>query len=230
LAAAKAVLSKKQKELGVVLINIGGGTTSLAVYEEGELLHTAIIPVGAGHITNDIAIGLRTSVDVAEKIKLEYGSAISADVNKKDMIDLAQIDSREEGVVSRHHVAEIIEARLEEIFLLVQKELKAIGKSGLLPSGAVIVGGGAKMTHIGELAKDVLHLPIQIGFPVGFGGLLDKIDDPSFATCAGLVLWADQQVAPSKDNFINSKAMEVFSINTGDTVEKVRGWLKKFLP
>lgn len=230
LACAKAVLTKKQKELGVVLINIGGGTTSLAVYEEGDLVHTAILPLGAGHITNDIAIGLRTSIDVAEKIKLEYGTAVSADVNKKEGIDLSQIDSQEEGVVSRHHVSEIIEARLEEILSLVQRELKAIGKAGLLPSGAVLVGGGAKLTHAADLAKEVLGLPIQIGFPQGFGGILDKVDDPSFATAAGLVLWGGQQAAPQADGILASRAMEMFSRGTGDSVEKMREWMKKFLP
>jgi len=229
-AAAKAILSKKQKELGVVLVDIGGGTTSIAVYEEGDLVHTAIIPAGAGHITNDIAIGIRTSVEVAEKIKLEYGSAISKNVNKKEGIDLAKIDSQEEGVVSRHHVAEIIEARLEEIFLLVQKELKSIGKAGLLPSGAVLVGGGAKMTHVADLAKEILGLPIQIGFPQGFGGMMDKIDDPSFATVSGLILWSHEQSAVSRDGFWGSKTFDLFSKGSGDTVDKVGGWLRKFLP
>ena len=230
LAGARAVLSKKQKELGVVLINIGGGTTSMAVYEEGDLIHTVILPIGAGHITNDIAIGLRTSIDVAEKIKLEYGSALSRDVNKKEGIDLSQIDSQEEGVVSRHHVAEIIEARSEEIFSLVQKELKLIGKAGLLPSGAVLIGGGAKMTHIVELAKEVLGLPTQIGFPQGFGGILDKVDDPSFATVAGLILWGQQQASIAPEGFMAGKAKDIILKGTGDSVEKMRGWMKKFLP
>lgn len=231
LAAAKSVLSKKQKELGVVLINIGGGTTSLAVYEEGDLVHTAIIPVGAGHITNDIAIGLRTSIDVAEKIKLEYGSALSRDTNKKEGIDLAQIDSQEEGVVSRYHVAEIIEARFEEIFLLVQKELKLIGRAGLLPSGAVLVGGGAKMTHAGDLAKEILGLPVQIGYPLGLGGMLDKVDDASFATVAGLILWAGQQGPVSSDEgALKTKIMGIFAQGTGDSVEKAKELFKKFLP
>lgn len=230
LAGAKAVLSKKQKELGVVLINIGGGTTSVAVYEEGDLIHTAILPVGAGHITNDIAIGLRTSIDVAEKVKLEYGSAISRDISKKEGIDLSRIDSQQEGVVSRHHVAEIIEARLEEIFSLVQKELKQIGKAGLLPSGAVLVGGGAKLTHAADLAKEILGLPVQIGFPQGFGGVLDKVDDPSFATAAGLILWGQHHTVGINDNFTSSKALEMFSKGTGESVEKMRVWLKKFLP
>jgi cell division protein FtsA len=230
LASAKSVLTKKQKELGVVLVDIGGGTTSIAVYEEGDLLHAAVIPVGAGHVTNDIAIGLRTSIDVAEKVKLEYGSAISRDINKKEGIDLSKIDSQEEGVVSRHHVSEIIEARLEEIFSLVQKELKTIGKSGLLPSGAVLVGGGAKMPQIQDLAKEILGLPIQIGFPQGLSGMMDKIDDPSFATVSGLILWSYDQNAIGQDGLLKFKALNIFSKGTGETVDKVGGWLKKFLP
>lgn len=231
LAVATSVLTKKQKELGVVMINLGGGTTSLAVYEEGELLHTAILPLGSGHVTNDIAIGLRTSVEVAERIKLEFGSAITSEANKEEGIDLSMIDSREDGVVSRHHVAEIIQARLEEIFSLVQKELKLIGKDGLLPAGAVLVGGGAKMIHINELAKDVLGLPIQIGFPAGFGGILDKFDDPSFVTAAGLVLWGRQhQVEEKREGLTGIKAFEVFSRKTGGTVDKIKEAFKHFLP
>ena len=230
LAAGESVLAKKQKELGVVLINIGGGTTSLAVYEEGELLHVAILPVGAGHITNDIAIGLRTSVDVAERIKLEYGSALTHDINKKEGIDLSQFDSSESDVVSRYHVSEIIEARLEEIFQLVQNELKKIGKAGLLPSGAILVGGGAKMAHITELAKEVLGLPVQVGFPQGFGGILDKVDDPTFATVAGLVMWHFDQESESGKTSSRLKVPDVFSKGASDTAAKVKGWMKKFLP
>lgn len=228
LAAGTAVLTKKQKELGVVLVNIGAGTTSLAVYEEGELIHTTIIPVGAGHITNDIAIGLRTSVEVAEKIKLEYGCALSRDVNKKEGIDLSKIDSQEDETISRYHVAEIIEARLEEIFDFVLKELKSISRAGLLPAGAVLVGGGAKMPQIVELAKETLRLPIQVGFPSGFGGILDKVDDPSFATVAGLVLWS-KGLSGSKQRPA-SQAFGGMSKSASQTIGKMRGWIGKFLP
>ena len=230
IAAGTAVLSKKQKELGVVLINLGGGTTSLAVYEEGDLLHTAIIPVGSGHITNDIAIGLRTSVDIAEKIKLEYGSAQTEGVSKKEGIDLAQLDSQEDGIVSRHHLAEIIEARMEEIFELVLKELKLIGKAGLLPAGAVLVGGGAKMPHIVELAKDKLKLPVQLGFPSGFGGILDKIDDPSFATVSGMVIWGKHQQSYSGKQNKNSGDGNVLFKKAGTVFDKIKGLSSKFLP
>ncbi|HOW60704.1 MAG TPA: cell division protein FtsA [Candidatus Moranbacteria bacterium] len=231
LSAAKSVLSKKQKELGVVLINMGGGTTSMAVYEEGDLIHTAILPIGAGHITNDIAIGLRIPIDMAEKIKLEYGSAVTRDISKKEGIDLAQIGSNEEGIISRYHVAEIIEARLEEIFLLIKKELILIGRSELLPSGAVLVGGGAKMVHVIDLAKEKLGLPVQVGFPSGFGGILDKVDDPSFSTVLGLVLWNQEQREYKEGGLSNKlKKLDPFSSKGGETFERIKNLFEKFLP
>ena len=230
LASAKSVLSKKQKELGVVVVNIGGGTTSLAVFEEGEILHTAILPIGAGHVTNDIAIGLRTSIEVAEKIKLEYGSAISENINAKEEIDISDFDSQEEGFVSRQHVVEIIEARLVEIFEMIQKELVNIGKAGLLPAGVILVGGGAKLPQIIDLAKEVLKLPIQIGFPSGFNGVLDKVDDPSFATVSGLLLWGKDNTETVTEGLSSGKMLNKISKGTGDTVEKFWGWLRRFLP
>lgn len=230
LAAAKAVLSKKQKELGVVLINLGANVTSFVIFEEGNLIHTGVLPIGAGHVTNDIAIGLRTSIEVAEKVKLEYGSALAKEVDKKEDIDLSRIDSQEEGVVSRYHVAEIIEARLEEIFTLINKELKSIGRAGLLPAGAVLTGGGAKLPQIVDLAKDTLGLPAQIGYPMQLGGILDKVDDPSFAVSVGLVLWARENDSSAKGGVYGTKILGDISRGAGDTVEKVRTWMKKFFP
>lgn len=230
LAAAKAVLGKKQKELGVILVNIGGGTTSIAVFEEGELVHTAIFPVGAGHITNDIAIGLRSSIDVAEKVKIEYGIALPEEVNKKDEIDLSQIDSSEEGVVMRYHVAEIIEARLEEIFKMINKELHAIKRAGLLPSGAVLTGGGAKLPYITDVAKNILGLPIQIGYPGRLGGMANEVDDPSFSTAVGLILWTHEQESYQAGGFTGIKVFDNLSKGAEYTVNKMRKWFGKFMP
>ncbi|MCX6766026.1 MAG: cell division protein FtsA [Candidatus Moranbacteria bacterium] len=230
LAAAKSVLGKKQKELGVVLVNLRGGTTSIAVFEEGELLHTAIIPVGAGHITNDIAIGLRTTVEVAEKVKLEYGCALPEEISRKEEIDLARIDSQEEGSVSRYHVAEIIEARLEEIFKLVNKELQSIKRAGLLPAGAVLTGGGAKLPYIADVAKKILGLPTQIGFPANLGGMLNEVDDPSFATAVGLILWGLERESILQDGLTGVKVIDNISRNAEYTVDKMRRWLGRFLP
>lgn len=228
LAASTAVLSKKQKELGVILINIGGGTTSIAVFEDGDLIHTSVLPVGAGHITNDIAIGLRTSIEVAEKVKLEFGSAIPEEISKKEEIDLSEVDSRETGSVSRQHIAEIIEARLEEIFGMINKELKAINKAGLLPAGAVITGGGANLPQIVDLAKNSLGLPAQIGFPINLGGMMNKVDDPSFSTVIGLIIWNGAEGINSQKG--SKGVLGEISNTTEETVKKMKKWVEKFLP
>jgi len=231
LAAAKAALTKRQKELGVVLVDIGGGTTSLIVFEENELLHTAVLPVGGSHITNDIAIGLRTSIDVAEKVKLEFGSALPREISKKEDINLSEIEPNEEGIVSRQHVAEIVEARLEEIFSMVNKELKSIGREKLLPAGIVLTGGTAKIPGAVDLAKDVLALPAQTGFPMQLGGLIDKVDDPSFVTSVGLILWGMESASFSKKgSFSKNKIMGNISGGFGGAVGNMKKWFEKFLP
>lgn len=221
IAASEAVLSKKQKELGVVLVDIGGGTTSLACFEEGDVIHMAILPCGSEHITNDLAIGLRTSIDTAEAIKKEFGSCLPKEIDKREEIDLSKFEADEQGV-SRRKIAEIIEARLSEIFSMVDKELKKIGRSGKLPCGAVLVGGGVKVPGIVDLAKKELKLPTQIGFPENLPGLTDKVDDPSFATCEGLIIWGLNQ----------RKQERGFGAVTplGETVKKVKFWIRKFLP
>lgn len=230
LAASKAVLSKRQKELGVILVDIGGGTTSVAVFEEDDLLHVAAIPVGGNHITNDIAIGLRTSIEVAERVKLEYGNATPNEIGKKENINLSEIDSQEEGIVSRYHVAEIIEARLEEIFNLINKELRLIKKDKLLPGGAVLVGGTSKIPGAVDLAKNVLGLPAQTGFPIPLGGLVDKVDDPSFATSVGLVLWGVENYQSGKKGGLSNRLVGNISAPVGETVTSIRKWMGKFLP
>ncbi|MFA5925915.1 MAG: cell division protein FtsA [Parcubacteria group bacterium] len=229
LAAAKAALNKRQKELGVVLVDMGGGTTNFVVYEEGELVQVGVIPIGGGHITNDVAIGLRTSIDVAEKVKVNYGSALPDDISKKDQINLAEIDQNEEGEVSRHHVAEIIEARLEEIFTMIDKELRKTGRSGMLPAGALIVGGGAKLPGIVDLAKKILRLPAQTGFPLELGGIVDKVDEPGFITAVGLALWGMEELADGGSAKGRMPGMNSIP-KMGQTVDKMKGWLRKFLP
>lgn len=203
LAAARSVLGKRQKELGVVLIDIGAETTGIAVYEEGALLHTKIISIGGSHITNDIAIGLRIAIDAAEKIKRDFGYAVASDVSKKDKINLKDYDPQTDDVyISRNYLAEIIEARLEEIFEHVNKELKYIGKDGMLPEGAALTGGGIKIPGTIDLAKKVLRLPVKIGAINDLGGIVDKISDPSFATAAGVVLWQMDQADPEEPPII----------------------------
>ena len=231
LAAATAVLTRKQKELGVAVVNIGSATTSLSVFEEGDLLHATVLPIGASHITNDIAIGLRTSVDVAEQVKLLYGTALVDDVDADEDIDLSQIDSQEDGLVSRHHVAEIIEARVEEILHFVNDELKTIGRAGLLPAGVIITGGGSKLVGIIEMTKDIFRLPAQIGYPKPLGGILDRVDDPEFSTVVGLVVWSHENTAdvPSGLRRGNAASGGIFGGVQGVS-DTVKDLFKKFLP
>ncbi|OGC82358.1 MAG: cell division protein FtsA [Candidatus Abawacabacteria bacterium RBG_16_42_10] len=189
LASSEAVLSRREKELGVAVVDIGGGSVNIAVFEEGALLHTAVLAVGAGHVTNDIAIGLRTSVDTAEKIKLEYGTCLPSEVRGNEAIDLSLLSHVDTHQVSRQLLAEIAEARMQEIFDLVAMELSKINRDGLLPAGIVLTGGGVKIPGCVEVAKQALNLPVQVGYPVEVEGVVDNIDDPAYATVIGLLLW-----------------------------------------
>jgi len=192
LATAEAVLTNRQKELGVAIVNIGGATTSLAVFEEGDILHTAVLPIGSDHITSDVAIGLRIPIDTAEKIKLEYGTATSEGVGKRDEIDIGILEGKESNFVSKKYIAEITEARVEEIFEKIDGELKKIDRSGKLPAGVVLTGGGSKLFGMEEAAKLRLRLPAALGQPLNITSAIDKVNDPAFSTALGLVVWGSQ--------------------------------------
>lgn len=226
LAASRAILTKRQKELGVLALDLGGGTASLTVFEEGDIIHSCVLPIGSSHITSDIAIGLRSNIDLAEKVKLEYGSALVSEISKKDNINLSKLTGEEKGVIPRVQVAEIIEARLSEVFDLVNKELRKIDRQGLLPAGVVLLGGGAKIPSLVDLAKEGLKLPAQVGFPLELEGIIEEVDDPAFATAIGLVLWSiDERV---KSGHLTAIPFSRFSVSS--TVNKIKGWLRGFLP
>lgn len=222
-ASARAVLTKRQKELGVVCLDIGGGTTNLAVYEEGDLLHAVVLPIGSAHITNDLAIGLRVPVDVAEQIKKEYGLALAREAAKRETIDLADLDPHESGTVLRKDIAEIAEARLSEIFDLANKELRKIQREAFLPGGVVLVGGGVKTSRIVDLAKERMRLPVQIGFPQEVEGVVDSVDDPAFAAALGLVFYGFDETEWQGSSYIGLASMN-------DTVQRMRRWMRAFLP
>lgn len=223
LAASLAVLDKRQKELGVVLVDIGAGTTSMVVYEENVLLHTGVLPVGASHITNDIAIGLRTSIDIAEAMKVSHGTAIPSDVPQNETISIEGEEGEQESI-SRRDVANIISARLEELFSFVDRELKHIGRSGLLPAGVIVTGGCAHMDGLIELAKKRLRLPVRIGVPTLLSGIADQTQEPEFAVAIGLVLFAvEQESRPGAKNSLKLP-------DVGRAFSKIRSWSKNFLP
>lgn len=221
LATSEAVVDKKQKDLGVVVINIGNSTTSMAVYEEGELLLVKTLPVGSAHISNDIALLLRVPVDLAEKIKLQYGTALPAGISENEEINLAELSSSEDGQVSLKNVSEIIEARVEAIFKLVDKELRALGKSGKLPAGAILTGAGVKLKGMVEIAKRELRLPVSMGRPQSVLNIIDKLDDEAFTTAIGLVMLA------FKDNDSNGGKSGFFK---GDELfGRAKKWLKSLV-
>jgi len=197
LAAGSVVLDNKQRELGVAVVNIGSSTTSLAVFEEGELMSTAVLPIGSGHITADIAIGLRCPINLAEKIKVKYGSAKADKFSKKDEIDISELLtednlSDESPVISQHYVAEIIEARLEELMTKIDQEFKKIDRSGMLPAGVILIGGGAKLADLVDAAKKYLRLPVALGANKHVATLIDKVNDLEYLTALGLTAWGER--------------------------------------
>jgi cell division protein FtsA len=232
LAAAEAVIGSRQKEIGSALVNIGAATTSLAVFEEGELLHTAVIPIGSDHITSDIAIGLRCPISLADKIKINFGSANPDKFDDEQQLDIRKVveeDGAQDEVseISAKYLAEIIEARVEEIFEKVDQELKKIERSGMLPGGIFLVGGGTKLTDIVDIAKKHLRLPASLGKNTNISTIIDKANDTEFLNALGLVAWGDQ----TKDN--SSKGFSI-KMPKGESVakmaDKAKKWIQSLIP
>lgn len=228
LASAEAVLSQKQKDLGVVLINMGSSTTSIAVYEERNLIHAAVLPIGSDYITNDIALGLRCPINLAERIKLEYGHTSPSFFEKDDEVDISNLVAEEEvsddiTVISRRYVAEIIEARVEEILEKVDDELRNIERSGMLPAGAVLTGAGAHLPGLVDTAKQKLRLPASLGVCKNVSAVIEKVRHPEFLTALGLVVAGASQ----DESFSSNKKIK---INFDNLWGKVKGFIKKIKP
>jgi cell division protein FtsA len=214
MASARAVLKKKEKELGVILVEIGAGTTGIAAYQEGDLVYTYVLPIGSSHITNDIAAGLKIDVELAEKIKTEFGTCLHRGPDKKEKIELEEDES---FVLSHKQVAEIVGVRVSEIFNEVNKELKKLPKEMEFPGGVVITGGGAKLPRIIELAKKELKMYCRIGKPMGF---MPGQDDTSLATVCGLVL----------EGFDAEMGEKTTRMSGGGMGVKVKNFFKNFIP
>jgi len=222
IAVSEAVLTKRQKELGVVTIDVGAGCTSVAVFEDGTILHSMSLPVGGETITNDVAIGLRTSIDTAERIKIEYGSVFPDEINEREMIDLSSVSKIDTQTVSKKYLAEIMQARYFELFSMVKEALKQIGRDGMLPAGAVLTGGAVKAPGALDLAREVLGLPVQMGFPVDIGGVIEKVDDPAYATALGTLVWG----AREGDRLYGGGKL----LNVKRAYGTVRSWVRNLLP
>lgn len=226
LAAAEAVLNRDQRENGVVVIDFGASTTNIAVFEEGDVQHVAVIPAGSHNITNDLAIGLRTELDVAEAVKLHFADESAKSKGKKSAKTLTVKVGGETYTFLRREVRMIVNARLEEIFELVDDELEKINKSGNLPGGAVLVGGGSRLAGIDEFVRRKLRLPARVSKPHGFAGLADKVDSPEFATVIGLMLYdMHADGAGSVGGVATSVAGGMKSISRG-----VMNFLRRFVP
>jgi cell division protein FtsA len=197
MASAIAVLSEDEKDLGVCLIDIGGGTTDLAVYANGAIRHTAVIPIAGDQITNDIAMALRTPTKEAEDIKIQHGVALVSLAEPSQMIEVPGVGERGSRQMSRVTLAEVIEPRVEELFQLVQQELRRSGFEDVLSSGIVLTGGASLMPGMVELAEEVFHMPVRMGVPKYVGGLSEVIKNPRFSTGAGLLLYGKDQLQTS---------------------------------
>jgi cell division protein FtsA len=192
LAAAEATLTQEEKDLGVAIIDIGGGTTDLAVFSGGSLVHTSVLSIGGNHISNDIAIGLRTPLIDAEKIKQRFGCALSSMVGREETIEVPSVGGRSDRIISRQILSEIVEPRVEEIFTLIKQEIVKSGYEDMIASGVVLTGGSTLLEGMPELAEQVFNLPVRRGVPKGIGGLVDVVKNPLHATGVGLVLYGSR--------------------------------------
>jgi cell division protein FtsA len=221
LAAADAVLTDEQRELGVVLVDMGGGTTDIAIYHDGTVKHTAVLGIGGNHVTNDIAAGLRTPFNEAERIKQRFGYATAAMVADDERVDVPSVAGKGAGTVSRQILCEIIEPRLDEIFELVQKEIAKSGLEGSLASGIVVTGGSMLLPGAVEMAERSFGLPVRLGVPAHVGGLVDIIDNPIYAAGVGLVLHG-----------MRRQERNVFRVRDDKILSKVKhrmsDWLSEF--
>lgn len=220
-AAARAVLTEQQLENGVAVIDFGGSTTGIAIYEEGDLQYASVLPVGSNNITNDLAIGLKIDPEVAELVKVQHAAATSGRDSKKVIVK----HEKESHEFDTTEVDEIVDARLEELFEDINAEFKRAGRKGKLPNGVVLVGGGANLKGLVDYAKQSLELAVRIGKPKGFGGVAEQLESPTFATAVGL-MFSDMQNAenPALHKKVGSKSQ---SAKQG--VDNAKGFVSKFL-
>jgi len=219
LASARAVLSADEMDLGVCLVDIGGGTTDLAIFTHGAIRQTAVIPIAGDQITNDIAMALRTPTAEAETIKIRHGVALRQLADPNEMIEVPGIGDREPRVMSRQTLAEVIEPRAEELFSLVQKVLRESGHEELLSSGIVLTGGSSMMAGMTELGEEIFHMPVRIGAPRYQGGLADVVRNPRYATAMGLLLEGASQIQQGRVSRQDGSVRAVFA--------RMRDWFQR---
>jgi len=223
LASSNAILSNAEKELGILLIDIGAGTTEIAIFVEGGLAYSAVLPVGGVQITNDLAVGLRTSIEEAEKIKISYGSAVENSASPEKLVEISGTNGKEKHNVSKKFLVEIIEPRVSEIFNFVGMEVKKSGCYNMIPGGIVITGGSSLLPGISEVAEQVLNLPSRLGRPHYEGELADMINDPSYSEAIGLLSFATEKYSIGRSFQSTKRKIGVKNIFT-----RIISWLKDF--
>ncbi|HMO56419.1 MAG TPA: cell division protein FtsA [Roseiflexaceae bacterium] len=228
LASGEAVLTDDDKDRGVVLVDIGGGTTDIAVFAQGGIWHTSVIPVGGNHFTNDIVLVLQTPHNTAEYLKLKYGSAIADEAasEEEDIVEVDGFAPGERQQISRSMLNQILQARAEEVIELIYNEIRRSGYEGLLPAGVVLTGGCAQLNRFDELMRDMLGIPVRVGAPSGLTGLADTLNSPPYATGIGLLRWGMRHGAASAHPPLAAGERG----DWGTTYERFKNWLREFLP
>jgi cell division protein FtsA len=219
LASSYSVLTDDEKELGVCLVDIGGGTTDIAIFSDGSIRHTAVIPIAGDQVTNDIAVALRTPTQNAEEIKLKYGCALTDIASSEEMIEVPGVGDRPRRRINKHGLAEVIEPRYEELFRLVQAELRRSGYEDAVASGIVLTGGASQMQGAVELAENIFRIPVRLGIPQGVTGLSEVINNPVYATSVGLLLSGKQRMFDSRVESPSNQGIK-------DLWSKMKSWFQ----
>ena len=210
LASSYSVLTEDEKELGVCIVDIGGGTTDIAIFTEGAIRHTGVIPIAGDQVTNDIAMALRTPTDHAEELKIKYACALSQLASDDDMIKVPSVGERPPRELSRQALANVVEPRYDELFHLIQSEIRQSGYEDMLAAGMVFTGGTSKMEGVAELAEEIFHMPVRIGMPVEVNGLVDIVRNPTYSTAVGLLLYGMKQAQEREGSAVREPGITLF--------------------
>ncbi len=219
LASSAAVLTEDEKELGVCLVDIGGGTTDIAIFTQGAIRHTSVIPIAGDQVTNDIAVALRTPTQYAEEIKIKYASALAKLANAEEMIEVPSVGSRPSRLLARQTLADVVEPRYEELFTLVLDVIRRSGYEDMIAAGVVLTGGSAKMDGVVDLAEEVFHMPVRLGMPRNVAGLTDIIKNPIYATGVGLLSFSQQHNYEPVTDITSSSGIKAF-------FHRITGWFQ----
>ncbi len=225
IAAAEACLTSDEKELGVALVDIGGGTTDLAIFEKGSLWHTAVLQVGGEHFTNDVAVALRTPVNEAEKIKKKFGCALTSMIPEEDVVEVPSVGGRKPRIMARQVLGDVVQARAEEICQMVATEIRRAGFDRNLNSGIVLTGGGSILEGMPEIAEQIFDMPVRRGSPAGIGGLVDVVASPVYSTAVGLVQ-AGYRSRAGVPGYVPSRQAATGTF--GKVTGRLMGWLSDF--